>query len=131
MHVPKAANSTSCITLGTDGASAQAPSAVPLDNTPPDEVRLSRSARSLELVWPERTLRFGFAQLRCACRCADCTAKRRAGFAIDVPEDIEITGINPLGTVALQFIFSDGHERGIFPWAYLGEIARRDEVSGD
>lgn len=113
-----------------DAGGASAPSVVHFFNSPPDEVRLSRGTRSLELVWPERTLHFGFAELRNHCRCADCTAKRRSGGQIEASGDINIVAIHPLGTGALQFVFSDGHERGIFPWPYLAEIAYGHEASG-
>jgi DUF971 family protein len=119
---------TAGISLDADGASA--PSVVHFFISPPDEVRLSRGTHSIELAWPERTLRLGFAELRRECRCADCTAKRRACGQIEAADDIDIVAIHPLGVGALQFVFSDGHERGIYPWPYLAEIAFRHEWSG-
>jgi DUF971 family protein len=116
------------ISLDADGASA--PSDVHFFISPPDEVRLSRGTRSLELVWPGRTLRFDFAELRRACRCANCTTKRRVCGQIEAANDIDIVAIQPLGTGALQFIFSDGHVRGIYPWPYFAEIAFRHEANG-
>lgn len=116
------------ISLDADGAAA--PSDVPFLIPPPDEVRLSRDTHSLEVAWPERTFRFGLAELRRACRCADCTAKRRANGQIEAADDIDIVTIQPLGASALQFVFSDGHERGIYPWSYLIEIALTRETSG-
>jgi DUF971 family protein len=42
-----------------------------------------------------------------------------------LPVDPEVTLLKaePLGTTALQLFFSDGHERGIYPWTYLKQIA--------
>ena len=37
--------------------------------------------------------------------------------------DLTITNIEPIGNYAVRLAFSDGHDRGIFPWAYLTEIA--------
>jgi DUF971 family protein len=119
---------TAGISLDADGAAA--PSDVLFFIPPPDEVRLSRGTRTFELVWPERTLRFDFAELRRACRCADCTAKRRVCRSIEAADDIDIVAIQPLGAGALQLVFSDGHERGIYPWPYLIEIALTREASG-
>jgi DUF971 family protein len=105
------------ITADSDGAPAQAPSDV---GVPPDEVRLLRSKRLVEFAWGDQyVLRLSFAHLRRNCRCADCTARRRAALEIEVSDGIEILDINPIGTGAVQFIFSDGHDRGIFPWHYL------------
>jgi DUF971 family protein len=38
-------------------------------------------------------------------------------------EDIMVTGIEPIGSYAVRLVFSDGHDRGIYPWQYLREIA--------
>jgi DUF971 family protein len=37
---------------------------------------------------------------------------------VKAPE-VVITEIRMVGQYAAQFVFSDGHERGIFPWAFL------------
>jgi DUF971 family protein len=29
----------------------------------------------------------------------------------------------PIGRYAIQLHFSDGHDRGIYPWAYLRELS--------
>jgi DUF971 family protein len=105
---------------GPGGTETLAP---PVPTGAPEEVRVSRADRRLELIWPERTLGIGFATLRRNCRCADCTAIRRAGGSIEVADDVDLLAVNPMGTGALQFVFSDGHERGIFPWPYLCELA--------
>jgi DUF971 family protein len=34
-----------------------------------------------------------------------------------------IKKINLMGSTGLQIIFADGHDRGVFPWAYLHAIA--------
>jgi DUF971 family protein len=36
---------------------------------------------------------------------------------------LTITKVEPIGNYAVRLAFSDGHDRGIFPWAYLNEIA--------
>jgi len=43
---------------------------------------------------------------------------------------VKLLDARPSG-YGLQFIFDDGHERGIFPWVYLERLAkaqRNDEV---
>jgi DUF971 family protein len=41
--------------------------------------------------------------------------------------------MRPVGSYAVQLVFSDGHERGIFPWVYLRELGQpaRDALSFD
>ena len=63
-------------------------------------------------------------QLRLSCKCAHCT---RARFDDRFPErfpGIAITEIGDLG-YGLNISFSDGHNRGIYPKAYLLSLAGR------
>jgi prepilin-type processing-associated H-X9-DG protein len=39
------------------------------------------------------------------------------------PADLTITGLASVGRYAVNLAFSDGHARGIYPWAYLRELA--------
>jgi DUF971 family protein len=34
---------------------------------------------------------------------------------------VQVIELNPQG-YGLQLVFSDGHERGIYPWAYLSAL---------
>ncbi|HEX9813223.1 MAG TPA: gamma-butyrobetaine hydroxylase-like domain-containing protein [Burkholderiales bacterium] len=42
--------------------------------------------------------------------------------AMALPLHVEIIDVRPIRTYALQFVFSDGHERGVFPFRYLREL---------
>jgi DUF971 family protein len=37
---------------------------------------------------------------------------------------VAVSGFAPMG-YGVQLRFSDGHDKGVFPWAYLAEIAQR------
>jgi DUF971 family protein len=37
-------------------------------------------------------------------------------------KNIEITHIEPVGSYAVQLVFSDGHDSGIYSWDYLYNI---------
>ena len=44
-------------------------------------------------------------------------------------KNIEITQIEPVGTYAVQPVFSDGHDTGIYSWDYLYELGvNQDEM---
>ncbi len=50
----------------------------------------------------------------------------RAGLEGKVPvttDDLAVTDIEMIGAYAVRFTFSDGHDRGIYPWGYLQELA--------
>lgn len=37
-------------------------------------------------------------------------------------ENVEITSIEPVGHYAVRLVFSDGHNTGLYTWAYLREL---------
>jgi DUF971 family protein len=78
----------------------------------------------LEIRWPDGLLqKLESALLRRSCRCAACEAARRKDGKIAATPQIRITGVVPVGSYAVQLVFSDGHLRGIFPWAYLRDLS--------
>ncbi|RWB68843.1 MAG: DUF971 domain-containing protein [Mesorhizobium sp.] len=38
-------------------------------------------------------------------------------------ETVTVTSAEAIGSYAVRLVFSDGHDRGIYPWSYLREIA--------
>jgi DUF971 family protein len=95
----------------------------------PSAITLHRASRTLQLSWEDTEAAVPHTSLRLACRCAECESRRRHGPAGALPavarafDDVELLRIEPVGEIGLQFFFSDGHQRGIYPWAYLREIA--------
>lgn len=90
----------------------------------PERIELKDQGRQLWLRWPgmpERAL--GAATLRNACRCAGCTHARRNGAGVQIDTNIALRQVAAFGVAGLQLVFSDGHGRGIFPWAYLRQLA--------
>jgi DUF971 family protein len=99
-----------------------------LDDTPwPQQVLLHERSGALALTWgAEAPAVLPGHLLRAACRCAGCEQARRAGTtpaAATADMAVKIERISPIGEFGLQLHFSDGHERGIFPWPYLRKLA--------
>jgi DUF971 family protein len=89
------------------------------------EIRLHKGSRVVEVLWEDRTRRrYAFATLRAHCRCTECRrlALRNGSETVVTGGDVEITEVRPIGAYALQFVFSDGHARGVFPFRYLREL---------
>ena len=80
-------------------------------------------AGQLAIHWPDaRVQKLDAALLRRSCRCADCLSAARAG-APPLPADgLQLCRIEPVGAYGVQLAFSDGHERGIYPWNYLRSL---------
>lgn len=89
---------------------------------PPEHIDNDVAQGQLRLRWANAAIALDHAALRESCRCAECQFKRHHGTPINVPTDVRITAIEPAG-YGVQLVFSDGHARGIYPWAYLAELA--------
>jgi DUF971 family protein len=37
-------------------------------------------------------------------------------------KDVAITAVDPVGNYAVRLTFDDGHDTGLFSWAYLREL---------
>ncbi|WP_434705654.1 DUF971 domain-containing protein [Pseudomonas sp. Z1-12] len=82
----------------------------------------SRDRGQLKLNWPDgREQCLDHAQLRRQCPCSQCRAFRLQGLTVQVDPRVRVVGINAQG-YGVQLVFSDGHERGIFPWVYLAGL---------
>lgn len=79
----------------------------------------SQPERTLRLSWPDgRESVLGHAQLRRQCPCSQCRAFRLRGVAPLVDDRVRVVEVNGQG-YGVQLVFSDGHQRGIYPWEYL------------
>jgi DUF971 family protein len=94
-------------------------------------LRNDKAGRALELGLDDgATLALSHAALRAGCRCSGCTAARRAGqapapaaAAAAAVAAVILEQITPVGAYGVQLTFSDGHDRGIYPWQLLLELA--------
>ena len=91
------------------------------DGTTPLSVALAPQA--LTLQWGDGASSIPAVLLRASCRCAPCQSARLRGQPPAVADGIALVDAVPVGHYALQLVFSDGHDRGIYPWAALKELA--------
>lgn len=90
----------------------------------PSEIVNDKKARTLAITWDDGSgQQLPHALLRAQCKCTVCQSQRLlAGASQAAAEDISIEAIQQIGAYGIQLIFSDGHERGIYPWPYLREL---------
>jgi DUF971 family protein len=89
----------------------------------PQKIHLHRRERMLEVSWPDgRVHRISCLALRAACACSSCTQALRSGRLALYDADITLAKVEVFGASALQLFFSDGHSRGLYPWAYLRKL---------
>lgn len=90
----------------------------------PSEVTLQQGGTRIELRFDDKaSITLNADDLRTACRCAWCTkAKVQGAFPVAF-SGLSIQQIKPIGAYAVNLGFSDGHDRGVFPWSYLHQLA--------
>jgi DUF971 family protein len=85
---------------------------------------LTPDCTELRIEWPDgRSDAIPAAILRGAARDASSLREQIDTGTIRVADGIEITGCDPVGTYGVNIRFSDGHDRAIYPFVYLREIA--------
>lgn len=91
--------------------------------TTPDRLMFHATSGALELHWPDGLdARLEGPLLRAACKCAECEQQRRSGHPPPGGTAL-LHELQPVGEHGLALAFSDGHARGIYPWAYLRSLA--------
>jgi DUF971 family protein len=96
----------------------------------PTNVVADRRHRVLVIKWNDgRECRYSFAGLRAICPCVLC----QGGHAnMGRPADklllqraqddaLNLEAVTPVGSYAVQFVWNDGHDSGIYGWEYLYE----------
>ena len=86
----------------------------------PTEIRLPCERRSLEITWPDGVRQDLSAQsLRRLSRSARSVSDRLDDMPQAVDAGLTIEALNPVGQYAINILFSDGYDNGIYPWEML------------
>ncbi len=96
------------------------------NESPPQIKHLRLEPDGIHVVWSDgRGSAFPYRFLRGNCPCAICVLEgtnQRVVFEKDVPEDVVAIDWMNIGRYAVQFLWSDAHETGIYPFRYLREL---------
>ena len=95
----------------------------------PTEVRLHQKSRILEIAFADgKTFRLPCEFLRVYSPSAEVRGHGPGQEVLQVgKKDVEITRIEPVGSYAIQFRFSDGHDTGIYSWELLYDYGAHHE----
>lgn len=74
-----------------------------------------RRALEAKLMWAE-------------CPSAQGRVRRELGRHKAPPENLTIVSVREVGSYGINVVFSDGHDRGIYPWSYLVALAARPQL---
>ena len=97
---------------------------------PPESLTVHTLSRMLELRWPDGAqFRIPFELLRVYSPSAEVQGHGPGQEVLQTGKrEVEITALAPVGNYAVQPRFSDGHESGIYTWAYLYELGERQDA---
>jgi DUF971 family protein len=85
----------------------------------------------LAITWSDGSVSsLGAVALRRASRAASEIRRQADGVELSVEPDLCVEAVEPIGNYALRLFFSDGHDRGIYPFPYLRELAGLESDHG-
>ncbi|RWK46526.1 MAG: DUF971 domain-containing protein [Mesorhizobium sp.] len=89
----------------------------------PLKIRTNAERRSLAITWDDGNFSLiPASRLRALSRAAQHIRSSIDGRKHSF-DDVTLTSAEAIGSYAVRLVFSDGHDRGIYPWRYLREIA--------
>jgi DUF971 family protein len=95
----------------------------------PDAVTVGENGCVLLARWPAGAeARIEAALLWAECPSAQGRRRRLEGAQVCPPRDLTIIGVKAIGNYAINIAFSDGHDRGVYPWALLATLAQRPKA---
>jgi len=102
-----------------------------MESTPiPSEIRLDRSRRILKISF-EHDASFDLPSeyLRVYSQSAEVKGHGSGQGILQTGKgDVKITDVKPVGNYAVQLVFDDGHDTGLYSWPYLYELCYQKEA---
>ncbi len=88
---------------------------------------IEESDCEVSVKWSDNAeTRYSAVQLRRACPCAGCINEWTGEKQLDdakIPETLSFAHISIVGRYALNFHFSDGHDTGIYSFAFMRKLS--------
>ncbi|SDM21162.1 DUF971 family protein [Oryzisolibacter propanilivorax] len=101
----------------------------PSTDPTPQAITVHEQSRVLEVSFSDgATFRIPFELLRVYSPSAEVQGHGPGQEVLQTGKrDVTLVGLEPVGHYALRPAFSDGHDSGLFTWAYLYELGRDQE----
>lgn len=95
----------------------------------PTSLKLRTQSRVLEVAFDDgATFALPFEYLRVYSPSAEVRGHGPGQETLQIGKhEVAVTKIEPVGNYAVRLIFSDGHDTGLYTWAYLHELGRERE----
>ena len=95
----------------------------------PTEITLHQASRVLVVAFDDgRKFSFTCEYLRVFSPSAEVRGHGPGQEVLQVgKKSVEIKTVDPVGQYAIKFLFSDGHDTGIYSWDYLYELGTKQD----
>jgi DUF971 family protein len=95
----------------------------------PTEIKLHQKSRVMEIAFSDgRSFQLPYEYLRVHSPSAEVRGHGPGQEVLQVGKrNIEIRTLDPVGSYAVQPVFSDGHATGIYSWDYLYELGQNQD----
>jgi DUF971 family protein len=95
----------------------------------PTEIKLHQKSRVLEISFDDgKSFRLPYELLRVYSPSAEVRGHGPGQEVLQTGKrNVEIRSLEPVGSYAVQPVFSDGHGTGIYSWEYLYELGENQE----
>jgi DUF971 family protein len=96
----------------------------------PTEIKLHQKSRLLEIAFSDgQRFELPCEFLRVYSPSAEVRGHGPGQEVLQVgKKNVEITDVQPVGSYAVQLVFSDGHDSGLYSWDYLYDLGIKQEV---
>ena len=93
------------------------------------EIKLRKRSRVLEVSFDDGSrYELPFEYLRVFSPSAEVRGHGPGQEVLQVgKENVNVLAVEPVGLYAVKLVFSDGHDTGLYSWAYLQELGRERE----
>jgi DUF971 family protein len=90
----------------------------------PTEIKLRKNSRLLAVTFDDnRSFEYTFEYLRVHSPSAEVKGHGPGQERLQTgKEAVLVTAIEPIGHYAVRLVFDDGHNTGLYTWAYLREL---------
>ena len=99
------------------------------DTPIPSEIKLQQKSRLLEIAYESgESFKLDFEYLRVFTPSAEARGHGPGQETLQTGKrNVDIERIEPVGTYALRFVFSDGHDSGLYSWDLLYNLGKHHD----